>query len=124
MAVTKVSLVFGRGKTRPTPHVGDRRVIAGLEHIRVFRRSQGCLVVSSGRYLYDWVPLELAVVRGAGHHLTPVERSHFAALESGKKRARDNSARDMRGRHNRAGRSRRRISRFLFGIRPAQTVQK
>jgi len=42
---------------RPKPKVGDRRMLRGVEHVRVFARSQGAYVVSNGRPCFDWVPL-------------------------------------------------------------------
>lgn len=45
------------GPARRKPKAGDRKVIKGIEHVRVFRRAScGALVVSGSRQLYDWVP--------------------------------------------------------------------
>jgi hypothetical protein len=74
MPVTKMTLHYARGAIRKPPRVGDRRLIRGVEHIRVFRRRGGCVVVSNGRHLYDWVPLGEACDHGAAHWLTPAER--------------------------------------------------
>ncbi|MEN7531926.1 hypothetical protein [Cupriavidus sp. DL-D2] len=54
------------GERRPKPQVGDRKMIRGVEHVRIFERVKtgpykGSYVVgSSGRNLFEWVPLAQA----------------------------------------------------------------
>lgn len=53
------------GRPRHAPASGDRRMLRGVEHIRVPRRvtdgpNRGAYVVSGSRQLYDWVPLDQA----------------------------------------------------------------
>ncbi|MFM0432299.1 hypothetical protein PQQ75_25035 [Paraburkholderia aspalathi] len=65
------------GPSRPKLKQGDRKIIRGIEHIRVFRMSQGCVVVSSGRYCYDWVPVSEAKAYGAAYCWTDEEKAKY-----------------------------------------------
>lgn len=72
----KITIISG--PQRKKPHVGDRRVTKKHgEQIRVFQRSQGCYVVSSGRPCYEWVPIAEANKHGAAHHWTNEERAKY-----------------------------------------------
>ena len=77
----KITITMGRSK--PKPRVGDRRVIRGVEHIRVFRYvTNSCgerigFDCTGGRQRYDWVPLSDARAYGAGHHWTKEERAKY-----------------------------------------------
>lgn len=52
--------------TRPPrrkPKVGDTKVVRGVKYVRQFARAKsgperGALIVSSGRYRYEWVRAE------------------------------------------------------------------
>jgi hypothetical protein len=72
-----VRITITTGPSRPKPKEGDRKVIRGVEHIRVFRRSQGCYVVSGGRHCYDWVPVSEAKAHGARHCWTSEEKAKY-----------------------------------------------
>lgn len=51
----KIHVSSGSSK-RKKYEFGDRREIGGVTHIRCRIKSEGCYVVSNGRYLVDWVP--------------------------------------------------------------------
>ena len=77
----KITITMGR--SRPKPRVGDRKVIRGVEHIRVFRyatNSRGERIgfdCTGGKQRYDWVPVSEARAYGAGHHWTAEERAKY-----------------------------------------------
>ncbi len=48
-------------KRKPyNPKAGDKKVVKGVEYVRVRRMYQGCYCVSNGRPLYDWVRVDEA----------------------------------------------------------------
>ncbi|WP_321820842.1 MULTISPECIES: hypothetical protein [unclassified Burkholderia] len=59
--ITSIRVTSGTVKKKP--RVGDRRVVRGVEHIRVFRMARdirGNIIgydCTGGRQRYDWVPL-------------------------------------------------------------------
>jgi hypothetical protein len=91
----RIHVTYG-APTRKEPKVGDRRIIRGLEHIRVFRRahdSRGNVIgydCTGGRQNYDWVPLADAAKHGAAHHWTPQERVLYQGELKGKFRGKCN----------------------------------
>lgn len=58
-----MKITFLRGPKRPKPRIGDRRVIRGVEHVRVFRMARdgrGRVIgydCTGGRQRYDWQPV-------------------------------------------------------------------
>jgi hypothetical protein len=48
--------------SRPRPRAGDRRIVNGVVYVRKQKRYDGCLVVSNGRPVYEWVKQEVADV--------------------------------------------------------------
>lgn len=53
----RIHITSGPARKKYNPKEGDRRIIGGVEHVRVHRLAYGGLrQVSSGRYLYDWIP--------------------------------------------------------------------
>ena len=59
--MTRIHITIG-GKRRPKPQVGDRKMIGGVEHVRVLQRVQigpdkGAYVVNRGRPCFEWVPV-------------------------------------------------------------------
>lgn len=60
-----VRIVITSAPSRPKPATGDRRFIRGVEHVRVqsrctFGPCTGAYIVSNGRPVYEWIPLEQA----------------------------------------------------------------
>lgn len=48
-----------RKKRKPyNPKVGDRKTSKGIDYVRVRRMHRGAYMVSDGRPLYDWVPVD------------------------------------------------------------------
>jgi hypothetical protein len=62
--MTRIHITTGSKPRRPKPRVGDRKLIRGVEHVRVFERvtigpHRGAYVVDSrGRPRFEWVPVE------------------------------------------------------------------
>ena len=56
-------VTFSSALSRPKPRVGDRKVIGGVEHVRVLQRvksgpHEGAYVINHGRPCYEWEPVE------------------------------------------------------------------
>lgn len=62
MSVTRITVRCGPAP-KPRPKAGDKKIINGVEHVRVFRRvpenmpHAGAYVCSNGRPCFDWVPV-------------------------------------------------------------------
>ena len=59
MPVTSISMTAG--PTRKKPRAGDRKIIKGVEHIRIPATVKtgpyrGSHIVSNGRACFEWVP--------------------------------------------------------------------
>lgn len=55
----RIHISSGPRRKKYNPQPGDRRVIRGVEHVRVHRLAyNGLRQVSNGRYLYDWIPAD------------------------------------------------------------------
>jgi len=53
--ITSIKYYYGPQKKKP--RVGDRKMIRGLLHERVFRTINGMIDHCNGRYHYDWKPV-------------------------------------------------------------------
>jgi hypothetical protein len=77
----KITIIYG--PSRRKPKVGDRKIIRGVEHIRVFsyvtnwRGDRIGLDCTGGKQRYEWVPVSEARAHGAGHHWTKEERAKY-----------------------------------------------
>ena len=78
-----MKVTFISGSRKPKPREGDRKIIRGVEHIRVFkyvtnmRGERIGLDCTGGKQRYEWVPISDARVYGAGHHWTAEERAKY-----------------------------------------------
>ncbi|WP_101684927.1 hypothetical protein [Cupriavidus pauculus] len=78
----RIHITIGSAR-RPKPRVGDRKLIRGVEHIRVFKYATDThgrrigFDCTGGRQLYEWVPVSEARSYGAAHHWTPEERAKY-----------------------------------------------
>lgn len=50
-----MQIIFQTTKPRKKPKVGDEKVVNGVTMVRQFKRIDGCVVKSNGRYVYEWV---------------------------------------------------------------------
>jgi hypothetical protein len=55
--VTKMVVTFRRSKPRKKPREGDIKIVKGRKYVRKQRMSEGAYLVSNGRPLFDWVPV-------------------------------------------------------------------
>ncbi len=64
------SIRFSMTRPRPKPQAGDRKVIKGVEYVRVMSRvldTQGRVIgfnCTGGRQNYEWMPLDQALAKG------------------------------------------------------------
>lgn len=61
----RINIHFSTTPSRPKPKVGDRRMLRGVEHVRLLEvvksgPHKGAHVVSNGRPCFEWVPLDEA----------------------------------------------------------------
>ena len=67
--VVLTSIRFSSAKPRPKPEEGQRKVIKGVDHVRVMSRANenGRVVgfnCTGGRQNYEWMPLDKAIANG------------------------------------------------------------
>lgn len=58
----RIHIHFSTTAPRPKPKVGDRRMLRGVEYVRVLARDSrtGAYIVSGGRDCFEWMPLDEA----------------------------------------------------------------
>ncbi|MWA16526.1 hypothetical protein [Burkholderia pseudomallei] len=81
----RITIHISNRPRRPKPKVGDRRVIRGVEHIRVFKMATDMLGraigydCTGGRQRFEWVPVSEARAHRAEHHWTDAERAKYGS---------------------------------------------